>query len=106
MIDKLDFDLETCQTVAFGIAMLSLGVWFGNRVTGQLAYQDQMVDVNGVGIVTEQPDWVATIQSINQAVLAIFIICMAAVLVADYYSRDEEERPTLEFVDEITDRLR
>jgi len=106
MIDKLDFNLETYQTIAFGIAMLCLGVWFGNRVTGQLAYQEQMVEVNGIGIVTEQPDWVATVQSINQAVLAIFVICMVVVLAADYYSRDEEERPTLEFVDEITDRLR
>lgn len=94
----LGLDLETGQTVSFGLAMMSLGVWFGSRITGQLAYQEQMVSVDGVGLVTEQPDWVATVQSINQAVLAIFIVSMLAVLLADYYSREDSERPTLESI--------
>jgi len=98
MIDEIDFDLETAQTVAFGLAMLSLGVWFGNRTTGQLAYREHVVkpQVEGVAIAVEQPDWVSTVQSINNAVIAIFVLSMIGVLVADYYSRDIDERPTLD----------
>ncbi len=96
MIDSSDFGVETWQTVAFGISMLSLGFWFGTRVAGELAYNEQMADLPEFAAVVEQPDWVATVQSINQAVLAVFAIAMLGVVAADYYSRDEEERPTLE----------
>ncbi len=100
MIDEFDIDLETVQTVAFGLAMLSLGVWFGNRTAGQLAYNEHVVkpQVEGVAIAVEQPAWVSTVQTINEAVIAIFVLSMIGVLFADYYSRDEDERPTLESI--------
>ena len=95
MIDSDDIGVETWQTVAFGVAMLSLGFWFGARVSGQLAYNEQMSNLPEFAAVVEQPDWVATVQSINQAVLVLFAISMLGVVAADYYSRDEEERPSL-----------
>ncbi len=98
MIDEVDIGLETVQTVAFGLAMLSLGFWFGSRVTGQLAYNEHIIkpQVEGVAIAVEQPDWLSTVKTINGAIIAVFAISMIAVMVADYYSRDEDERPTLE----------
>ncbi len=96
MIDSSDFTVETWQTVAFGISMLSLGFWFGTRVAGELAYNEQMSEVADFAIGIQQPDWVGTVQSINRIVLVVFAIAMLGVVVADYYSRDEEERPTLE----------
>ena len=98
MIDDVEIDLETYQTIAFGLSMLSLGFWFGSRVTGQLAYQEQMSEASSVLPVLTQPEWVSTVQTVNNAVLAIFVVCMIGVLAADYWSRDEEERPTLESI--------
>ncbi len=95
MIDSSDFGVETWQTVAFGVAMLSLGFWFGTRVAGELAYNEQMSEVADFAIGIQQPDWVSTVQSINRVVLVVFAIAMLGVVAADYYSRDEEERPTL-----------
>lgn len=78
----------TWQTVAFGGAVFALGVWFGNNITGRLVTAER----SAVDILTNgQPEWVATVETLNWAALGAFVVGILLVVALDAIGGEAED---------------